>query len=76
MIYRTLGENIRVFRIAKGMTQVELGKKCGMADSQIGAYERGEVFPKEKNIRRIAEALGVPYEIIATVNEQRARRTK
>lgn len=76
MTYRTLGENIRAFSIAEGLTQIELGKKCGMADSQIGAYERGEVVPKEKNIRRIAEALGVSYEIITTVNEQRSRRTK
>ena len=70
MTYGTLGENIRAFRIAKRLTQTELGKKCGMADSQIGTYERGEVVPKEKNIRRIAEALGVSYEIITTVKER------
>lgn len=69
MISWTIGERIRISRIGKGMTQTELGKKCGMADSQIGAYERGERVPRERNIRRIAEALGVPYETITGINK-------
>ena len=64
MIGWTIGERIRFRRIEKGLTQAELGKKCGMADSQIGVYERNESIPGERNIRRIAEALEVPYETI------------
>ena len=59
---RTIGDNIRSLRRAKGMTQTELGKKCGMADSQVGAYERNECVPRKRNIERIALALGVSVE--------------
>lgn len=61
---RTIGDNIRSLRRAKGMTQTELGKKCGMADSQVGAYERNECAPRKRNIERIALALGVSVEDI------------
>lgn len=61
---RTIGDNIRSLRRAKGMTQTELGKKCGMADSQVGAYERNECVPRKRNIERIALALGVSVEDI------------
>ena len=61
---RTIGDNIRSLRRAKGMTQTELGKKCGMADSQVGAYERNECVPRKRNIDRIALALGVSVEDI------------
>lgn len=61
---RTIGDNIRSLRKAKGMTQTELGKKCGMADSQVGAYERNECVPRKRNIERIAVALGVSVEDI------------
>ena len=60
----TIGDNIRSLRRAKGMTQTELGKKCGMADSQVGAYERNECVPRKRNIERIALALGVAVEDI------------
>lgn len=61
---RTIGDNIRSLRRAKGMTQTELGKKCGMADSQVGAYERNECVPRKRNIERIAVVLGVSVEDI------------
>ena len=64
MFRRTIGDKIRMHRVAQGLTQAELGEKCGMADSQIGVYERNECIPKEKNLRRIAEALGVSYDDI------------
>lgn len=70
MIGLTIGEKIRHRRIGKGLTQAELGKKCGMADSQIGAYERNECVPGERNIRRIAEALEVSYETLAGIDKK------
>lgn len=74
MINWTIGERIRLGRIRKGLTQAELGKKCGMADSQIGAYERNECVPRERNIRRIAEVLEVPYETIAGINKKEGKQ--
>lgn len=55
----TTGEKIKQIRLRKGLTQSELGKRCGMADSQIGVYERGESIPRTGTLSRIAEALDV-----------------
>lgn len=54
-----IGENIRYFRKLRGMTQSELGDKCKMADSAIRRYENGRSIPKEENLSKIAQALGV-----------------
>ena len=60
----SIGENIRAWRYAKSLTQYELGKLCGMADSQIGVYERGESIHTDKTLMRIATALGVTIETL------------
>lgn len=54
-----IGDNIRYFRKQKGMTQRELGEKAAMADSAIRRYEKGTIIPKDENLNKIAEALGV-----------------
>lgn len=54
-----IGENIRYFRKLKGLTQKELGEKCNMTDSAIRRYENGGPTPKEENLSKIAQALGV-----------------
>jgi transcriptional regulator with XRE-family HTH domain len=59
---RCVGDNIRSFRLAKGLRQTDLGELCGMADSQIGTYERGETKPKAATLERIATALGITVE--------------
>lgn len=60
----TTGEKIKQIRISKRLTQSELGKRCGMADSQIGVYERGESKPREATLARIAEALDVDLAVL------------
>lgn len=60
----TTGEKIKQIRLGKGLTQSELGKRCGMADSQIGVYERGESKPRAETIARIAEALDVDPKVL------------
>lgn len=64
----TTGERIRQIRLSKGMTQTELGKRCGMADSRIGVYERGENKPKPETLNRIAMALDVDPSVLETHN--------
>ena len=53
------GDQIRHYRKARGMTQKELGSKCGMADSAIRKYESGKVTPKWETIKRLAAALDI-----------------
>lgn len=55
----TVGERIKKIRQEKGLTQKELGKKCGLADSAIRRYELGGANPKIETIERIANALDV-----------------
>lgn len=53
-------EIIRKFmeaRIDRGLTQKELGKLCGMKQSNISRLESGEYNPTLSVLKRIAEAL-------------------
>ena len=60
-----IGENIRITRKARGMTQKQLGDLCGMADSAIRRYELGNGRPKMETIQRIAKALEVdPFSLM------------
>ena len=60
----TVGENIKRFRLEKGMTQKQLGDKCGIADSAIRRYELGGANPKIETLIKIADALDVDvYEL-------------
>lgn len=56
----TVGEKIKKIRQEKGMTQKELGKKCGLADSAIRRYELGGANPKIETLQKIADALETP----------------
>lgn len=53
------GKKIRQYRLEKGLTQKELGDKCGIADSAIRRYESGKITPKNEILYRIAVALDV-----------------
>lgn len=53
----SIGENIRVARNRKGLTQKQLGERCGMADSAIRRYESDRGNPTIETIKRIAKAL-------------------
>lgn len=57
-----IGEKIRLFRKAEGLTQKELGEKIGMSDAQIRNYESGRANPKIDTLKRIAVGLGVPLD--------------
>ena len=55
----TIGNRIRQARRSKGLTQEQLGKLCGMADSAVRRYESNKGNPTIATLNRIAEALGV-----------------
>lgn len=56
---KNVGQCIKQCRIAKGMTQEELGNLCGTAGSNIRRYETGRQTPKKETLNRIYEVLGV-----------------
>lgn len=55
----SIGSKIKEIRLSKGLTQKQLGERCGMADSAIRRYESDRGNPTEKTLSRIADALGV-----------------
>lgn len=59
------GKRIKEIRMQKGLTQKQLGDKCGIADANIRKYENGKQNPKMETLQKIADALGVPiYEFL------------
>lgn len=61
-----VGEKIKAARIAKGMTQEELGKILGVQKSAIAKYENGRVVNiKRSTLKKISDVLGLrPSELI------------
>ena len=61
-----IGEKIKSARIAKGMTQEELGKILGVQKSAIAKYEKGRVVNiKRTTLKKISDVLGIrPSELI------------
>ncbi len=55
-----IGQNIRLIRRARGMTQQKLGDKVGVAGNQIQKYESGENRVAGGRIIQIANVLNVP----------------
>lgn len=55
----TVGENIRKFRKARGLTQKQLGELCGIKEANVRKYELNKANPKVETINRIASALNV-----------------
>ncbi len=64
----SVGSKIREIRKLYGITQVELAEACGIDDSTVRKYESGRLNPKPATIEKIAKGLGVPAEILTSVN--------
>lgn len=55
-----IGEKIRAARIAKGLTQEELGEILGVQKSAVAKYESGRVVNiKRSTLKKISDALGI-----------------
>ena len=56
-----VGVKIRNARLAKGMTQEELGELLGIKKSAVAKYENGRIVNiKRSNLKKISEVLGIP----------------
>lgn len=51
---------IRVFRKAKGLSQMELAERVGVSYQQIQKYEKGVNSLSVERLKQIAEALDLP----------------
>ncbi|GAA1320524.1 helix-turn-helix domain-containing protein [Leucobacter albus] len=54
------------WRIARGISQQELGERMGISQQAVNKFERYDSDPKLSSVRRYANALGllIQYEII------------
>lgn len=53
------GKSIRKYRKEKGLTQKQLGEKCGINEVQIRQYELEKANPKLETLRKIAKGLDI-----------------
>jgi len=67
---RRIGDRIREQRVARKLTQDELGKKCELHRTFIGSVERGERNVSILNLKSIASALRVPLAELLTDRPQ------
>lgn len=58
IVRRILGRNIRRLRLARGMSQEELGAESSLRQAQISEMESGRRNATIDNVIRIAMALG------------------
>ena len=55
-----IGRRIKLHRLAKGMSQMEVANLCGITFQQIQKYENGTNRVGGSRLQQIANALGVP----------------
>jgi DNA-binding XRE family transcriptional regulator len=54
-----VGRTVRQLRIAAGLTQTALAKRCGMDRTHLSRLERGRLMPTFPTIKRLAKTLQV-----------------
>ena len=63
---------LRKLREERALSQGDLASELGVSKTIIGIWERGEVWPQPKNIRRLALFFGkTPAEIRRILEEDR-----
>lgn len=65
-VYMNIGDKIRSARLAKGMTQEELGELLGVQKSAVAKYENGRIVNiKRSTLKKISDLLEIrPSELI------------
>jgi transcriptional regulator with XRE-family HTH domain len=59
---KIVGEGIRRCRKDRGLTQIELAERTGLAQPSISDMELGKNWPHYSTLRRVADALGCKVE--------------
>lgn len=58
-IKKVISVNLKEIRISKGLSQDELAERSGVISQTISNIERNIVWPKDKTLNRIADALDI-----------------
>ena len=70
-----LGSMIKRIRTEKNMTKVELSKRTKINIGHITHIEKGERNPSHKALESICNALNVPFQLLAFLNDQPETKT-
>lgn len=60
---------LRVIRSRTGLSGAALAREAGIARSYLSQLETGERWPNPTVIRKLADALKVPYTVLERVRE-------
>jgi transcriptional regulator with XRE-family HTH domain len=84
----TTGQRVRRFRLAQGLTQVELGNRVGLSQRMVAYYEAQGGVPSADLLRKLADALRLSTDVLlgraasargprgVTINPRLLRRLK
>jgi transcriptional regulator with XRE-family HTH domain len=64
IIDAAVGRNVRVWRVAKGMSQAQLANRLGVTFQQVQKYETGANRIGTGRLVRVAAILGVPISVL------------
>lgn len=68
----SIGENIKKYRIRKGLTQSELAARCGISKNSIGNYETNKRDTTTPMLEKIASALDLStWELMVDEDEKK-----
>jgi transcriptional regulator with XRE-family HTH domain len=71
VINMTTGELIKQARKEAGLTQKQLGERMGVSYQSVAQWENDLRNPKQKTIRRIANALGISWTALLPEEERK-----
>lgn len=66
----SLFKNIKKARVTSGLSQKELGKKLGVSDKTVSAYETGRAIPPSPTLFKIADITGISLLKIMGVEDE------
>lgn len=64
-----LGGAIKTFRVARKLSQAELGDRAGLDKSYVSLLEQGQRSPSLSTVGRVAQALDVPLFLLVFLAE-------
>ncbi len=65
-IARAVAQRVIAYRIENNLSQTELGKRLGMAQSAVARLEAGDHEPSLATLARLARHLGIEFHIDIT----------
>ena len=75
-IDKIIGRNVRIHRLAKKMSQTELGDQLGVSFQQVQKYENGANRVGSGRLYQIAAILGLHVSTLFKGGENRAKGTE